>query len=357
VAAYDLLNEPLPHDHADRHASELVALYRDLTEAIRAVDPDHCISYEGTRWATDWSIFREAPDPNALLQFHRYWCPPDRSSVAAFVEAGRSLGLPVYMGEGGENDPDWLATAFGLYEDLGISWNLWPWKKLATWTSPLSVVPPSGWAAVVDFASGRGPRPSAADARRALAELLERVPVEACEHRPDVVAAVFHRVPVRLPAEAFGFVGEGFSYSTRSARPLPDFRADDRVTLRPADGSASRGFGPWDAACSPGPRYEVVLEPADWVAYEVDLAREAGLCLEVSLDPTREQGLSGPDVVLDGVALATQQRGAAVLAQPRTPVPSGRHVVRITGRAPGTAIRSVAITLQPRPSGCQPADA
>lgn len=34
------------------------------------------------------------------------------------------------MGEGGENDPDWLATAFGLYDDLGISWNLWPWIEM-----------------------------------------------------------------------------------------------------------------------------------------------------------------------------------------------------------------------------------
>lgn len=357
VAAFDLLNEPLPHDYADRHAGDLLALYRDLTEAIRAVDPEHCLSYEGTRWATDWAIFREAPDPNALLQFHRYWCPPDRSSVAPYLEVGAALGLPIYMGEGGENDPDWLATAFGLYEDLGISWNLWPWKKLGTWTSPISILPPAGWGVIVDVASGRGPRPPAEEAQRTLAELLEHLSIDACEQRPDVVAAVFHRVPVRLPAEAFGFAGPGVSYQTASAQPLPDFRADDRVTIRPVDGSASPGFGPWDEPLRPPPRFEVVLGPGDWIAYRVELASRAGLCLEIALDPTVDPGPAGPGVLLDGVVLPTALRDAAVLASTQTPVPPGRHVIRITGRAPGTAVRSVAVTLRSLDSDCPGADA
>ena len=53
------------------------------------------------------------------------------------------------MGEGGENYVDWLHTAFQLYEQCGISWNFWTWKKIDTLTSPCSVNPPAGWDGIV----------------------------------------------------------------------------------------------------------------------------------------------------------------------------------------------------------------
>ncbi len=85
-----------------------MTLYRDLTAAIRAEDPNHLIIYEGTRWSTDWTIFTEVWDPNSMLQFHKYWSPPDRPSIRASSRRGTRLGLPIYMGEGGENNVAWL---------------------------------------------------------------------------------------------------------------------------------------------------------------------------------------------------------------------------------------------------------
>jgi endoglucanase len=123
VAAYDLLNEPLPNEYQHMYAGELVALYRELTEAIRAVDPHHLIMYEGTHWASNWDIFADVWDPQSVLQFHRYWSPPDRPGIRTFLDVRERLNLPIYMGEGGENNLDWLQTAFQLYEDEEISWN------------------------------------------------------------------------------------------------------------------------------------------------------------------------------------------------------------------------------------------
>ena len=145
VAGYDLLNEPLPNEYQHRYADDLVALYRELTAAIREVDPDHLLIYEGMHWANNWTIFTERWDDNSMLQFHKYWSPPDRPSIQRFIDIGSRLGLPIYMGEGGENNPDWIHTAFRLFDDLEISWNFWPWKKIDTRTSPCSIVPPPGW--------------------------------------------------------------------------------------------------------------------------------------------------------------------------------------------------------------------
>jgi len=132
VAGYDLLNEPLPEPWQDLYADRLVALYREITDVIREVDTNHLIIYEGTSGSNNWSIFTEVWDPNSMLEFHKCSSAPDRPSIQGFLQAGARLGLQVYMGEGGENNLDWLQTAFQLFEDHGISWNFWPWKKIAT---------------------------------------------------------------------------------------------------------------------------------------------------------------------------------------------------------------------------------
>src|SRR5690606_26373339 len=119
----DLLNEPLPNEWQDTFPDQLVELYKRITAAIREVDPDHLIMYEGTHWATNWDIFTEVWDENSALQFHRYWCPPDESSIAPYLEARERLGLPIFMGEGGENTADWIYAATRLYERHGIGWN------------------------------------------------------------------------------------------------------------------------------------------------------------------------------------------------------------------------------------------
>lgn len=94
---------------------------------------------EGSHWATNWEIFDEVWDHNSCLQFHEYWLPPDTAKIQKFLDARKALGLPIYMGEGGENNVEWLYTAWRLYEGNNIGWNFWPWKKIDTATSPASI--------------------------------------------------------------------------------------------------------------------------------------------------------------------------------------------------------------------------
>jgi len=270
VLGYDLLNEPLPNEWQHVYADDLVVLYRRLTAAIRAVDPDHLIMYEGTHWATGWDVFTEVWDPNSVLQFHKYWSPADLPSIRRFLETGARLGLPVYMGEGGENVPEWLAAAHQLYEDHGIGWNLWTWKKVETATSPLSVDAPEGWADVVAFANGTGPRPPRERARRILDDLLANMPADRCTRRPEVVAAVFRRAPVTLPAYGYTFRGAGTSFGTTADAPLPGVRGDEPVALRRRDGGPVPDFSHPRPGGADG---DVVadLAPGDWLAFEAEV--------------------------------------------------------------------------------------
>lgn len=296
VLGYDLLNEPLPNEWQHTYRDALVALYRRITAAIRDVDPDHLLMYEGTHWATNWDLFTEVWDANSALQFHKYWSPTDRPSVQAFLDVGRRLGLPIYMGEGGENTPEWLAAAHQLYEDHGIGWNFWPWKKIETATSPMSVAAPDGWDRVVAYADGRGPRPERVDVERILAELLAAMRVEACDRRDVVVAALFRRAPVVLPASAFSFRGAGVSYGTVDAAPHPRLRPDDAVALRRRDGGPDLDF---EHPRRSGREGDVVAElgPGDWLTFEPELPGGAWDVVVI--------GTSGtvPALDVDGVAL------------------------------------------------------
>jgi len=319
VMGYDLLNEPLPNEWQHSHGAALAELYRDLTAVIRDVDRDHLIVYEGAHWATNWSIFTEVWDDNSLLQFHKYWSSPDTAQIAPFLEARARLGLPIYMGEGGENTREWLYTAFRLYETHDIGWNLWPWKKIETTTSPASIVAPDGWdrviAAIADPAAlGRD------EAWRILQDLLDATPIAVCRWQPGVVAAVSGIAPAVVPAWGFGFRGAGESYAVADGRPLPGIREDDAVTLvwaHPGEhdpnpfqqGDDGRPYLPSEVVVA-------VLAPGDWLEYEMEGAAPHGTVVrDADGDPVEVEVEATPRglrvTALADVRIATIHPGAA----------------------------------------------
>jgi hypothetical protein len=342
IAGYDLLNEPLPDPHGRDHSRALARLYQDLTAAIREVDPNHLIIYEGTHWATNWDIFTEVWDENSALSFHKYWSRPDRGSIAPFLERREALGLPIYMGEGGENALGWLQTAFQLYDDCDISWNFWPWKKIDTYSSPCSVVPPPGWNELLGYARG-GARPSRDAAAETLSALVQAMKFENCVYRPEVISAVRRLAPVRLSAAAFGFRGQGCSYGTSTATPLTFFRNDDRVTVRPIDVPASGvSFQYTDGPDRHEQRWEVELTAGDWVAYEFGLVEDR--VVEITVDG--KSRLSGVlKIAIDGDRLTCRSTlggwQAATLTRPGT----GRHELSISCGHGTVTLTAISIDL------------
>ncbi len=225
IMGYDLLNEPLPNAWADRYPDRLVTFYQRLTGAVRAVDPAHMLVYEGTRWATDFSVFDQVWDPNSVLQFHRYWCAPTPASIQPFLDARQRLGLPIFMGEGGENTAAWTYAAHRLYERYNTGWNLWTWKKLGTVTSPLSATPPDRWGLIADPSS----LPDPDIAWDILEEFLEAIPASRCVRREGLVSAAFGRAPLDLPAWA------GRQGGTRAEAPVAGAPSSTDVTCNGQD--------------------------------------------------------------------------------------------------------------------------
>jgi endoglucanase len=235
VAAYDLLNEPLPQrtGAAERYKDQLEPLYRRITQAIRAIDKRHMITVEGVDWANDWSVFTKPFDDNMFYQFHYYcWDRPDTlKSVAQYISRRDTLNAPVWVGETGEkqNTIYWGTTQY--FEANNIGWSFWPWKKMDANNGPYSIKRPAGWDEIVAFSRGRQ-KPSCEVAQRAFDELLENVKLENCMFFPDVVNAIFRRIPGKVEAENYGHDGAGTSYFVKdTGRKSKFYRTSEPVPV------------------------------------------------------------------------------------------------------------------------------
>ena len=194
VGMYDLLNEPVRTSKPGTKelpdlSEELRAFYRDCIKAVRAIDPSHMFSLESVFWASRADFFTERFDDNACAHFHRYWCQPDISVLQGFLDIREKLGIALYLGETGENDPRWFAAMYPLAfaNDIGV--NVWPWKKTDTWNSPCSIRRPEGWDRITGFTQG-GDRPSYARAQAIFDEFLENILYENCDRREAVIPSI-----------------------------------------------------------------------------------------------------------------------------------------------------------------------
>jgi endoglucanase len=273
VAGYDLLNEPLPNWFS-AYNSMVMPLYQDIVNAIRKVDNRHMIILEGVHWATDWSIFTNKLDDNLMLQFHKYWNNPDTESIQVYLDKRVEWNVPIFMGEGGENNKEWYAGAFRLFEDHEISWNFWTWKKMGKGNSPCRVKTPNQWQQLVDYLQG-GAKPDVVTAERILWEYLDNLSFDHCVYYPYVVRALFRRPQTHIPAIFYGYRGEGVSFSiaNRTSEHV-GFRINDGVDIRFVESERemvnfqhSKGE-PWQI----DERLYVLLAPGDWLAYDMQVA-------------------------------------------------------------------------------------
>lgn len=117
------------------------------------------IILEGVHWSTDFSIFdefqRDGMPDNIMLQFHKYWNNPDKESMKYYLDYQDKLDVPLFMGEGGENNLEWYTMLFPLYERLNISWSFWTYKKMECTNSPVTFHMPNGWEDLIDFIDGK----------------------------------------------------------------------------------------------------------------------------------------------------------------------------------------------------------
>ena len=197
IGGYDILNEPnWTFEGKDKNGKEDVsnapiwALYKDITRAIREVDPNHLIIIEGNGWGNNYNGFPGAWDNNLVMSFHKYWNPNTQQAIAHYLALREQYRLPLWLGESGENNNEWFHDCVRLVESNHIGWSWWPHKKVESTSCILSIKRPEDFGKIVDYWNKKGQRPSRETAEKGLFELVENCKAANCRFNTNVVQAL-----------------------------------------------------------------------------------------------------------------------------------------------------------------------
>jgi len=286
VGGYDLLNEPIrtvndKGSNIDHYLSALSRFYKDCIKEIRKIDKNHLFSLEGHHWSTRLDIFDHLFDESMCIHFHRYWNPPEPSLLADYIEAGKRLDVPLWLGETGENTVEWFVTMFHMLDQHEISWNFWPWKKMATVNSPCSIEKPESFGTVLDYIKG-GQHPGFEQAQEIFDGYLHNMKTENCTYNDIVVKQLLRTKGCHVPALSYDTkpgIGESFSGLFKGDNEIP-YRKDDKMRfigrLRPD--KETRGDNPWQ-------EYDLLLSAGEWADYTINASGDGTVTVCASLRP------------------------------------------------------------------------
>ena len=201
IGGYDLLNEPnWTFEGKDKNGKNDISnqpiwdLYQALTKAIREVDTNHMIIIEGNGWGNNYNGFPGPWDDNMVMSFHKYWNPNTQEAIARFLALREKHGLPIWLGESGENNNQWFRECVALVEKNHIGWAWWPHKKVVSDSCILTITRPDDFKQVLDYWNRNGARPSREIAAKGLFELAQNAKVGNCRFNTNVVQAL---IPAR----------------------------------------------------------------------------------------------------------------------------------------------------------------
>jgi hypothetical protein len=123
--------------------------------------------------------------------FHKYWNPPTTETIKKYLDIREQFNVPFWMGESGENNNEWYKAVVNLLEVNNIGWAWWTIKKLGSESGIMNVTRPDGYQKIIDYWSGKGPRPAREEAEAIFMQLAENVKLENCRINYPVLHSLF----------------------------------------------------------------------------------------------------------------------------------------------------------------------
>jgi hypothetical protein len=146
VLGYDLLNEPIAHFFDTAHFNPLLEpLYKEVTRAIRAVDKNHLIFLGGAQWDSNFDVFGKPFDDKLVYTFHKYWTSTTVDVIKDYLAYRDKYQVPLYCGETGENNDEWVKSFRVLLDEYHIGWHFWPYKKMENKAGFVDFANPAGF--------------------------------------------------------------------------------------------------------------------------------------------------------------------------------------------------------------------
>ncbi|HEX9251385.1 MAG TPA: glycoside hydrolase family 5 protein [Ignavibacteriaceae bacterium] len=190
VIGYDLLNEPIPHYMENKEDLNLLLepLYKKITTAIREVDNNHIIFIGGAQWNTNFKMFGKPFDNKLVYTFHKYWMPPVQEEIKDYVDFSNKYNVPMYLGESGENEDEWIDKFRVLLENNNIGWCFWPYKKMDSNRGMVQFPKTLEWEEIIKYAETsknnfeeiRNTKPGKETIQKAFSDLLQNIKFKNC---------------------------------------------------------------------------------------------------------------------------------------------------------------------------------
>ncbi len=168
IAGYDIMNEPVTNAPFGRFSNEYESdwkainqLYRRVTTAIRAIDPDHIIFLEGDLFSREFDGFEPPFAPNLVYSSHNYtdagfgpgpypglingekWDYQKQEKfflTCSGFRFAKKYNVPLWVSEfgavynGPSNEiPDRLRALddqLAIYNQQGVHWTIWTYKDI-----------------------------------------------------------------------------------------------------------------------------------------------------------------------------------------------------------------------------------
>ncbi|MFA7289074.1 MAG: cellulase family glycosylhydrolase [Melioribacteraceae bacterium] len=190
LMGYDLLNEPIA-TYFDKTKLNpfLEPFYAELIAEMRKYDKNHIMFIGGAQWNSDFSVFGKPLDDNSIYTFHKYWSATDKSVIQSYIDYSEQYNLPIWLGESGENNNQWIKEFRTTLEENNIGWCFWPYKKLDAESNVVSINKPSDFDLIINFAESdrksyesiRNNKPDGEKVKKILNEYLENIKVKNCK--------------------------------------------------------------------------------------------------------------------------------------------------------------------------------
>ena len=140
IAAYDLINEP---NNVPGSGQTIHPLMQRLISTVRDQGDNHMLIIEGDGWGNNYNWlepFTFSPNWGLIYSAHRYWIDPQDdwkpdgnpnqiNRMIDLINFRERHQVPVWVGETGENNNEWLSRNINRLEDVGIGWCHWTYKR------------------------------------------------------------------------------------------------------------------------------------------------------------------------------------------------------------------------------------
>ncbi|MCL1856594.1 MAG: glycoside hydrolase family 5 protein [Kiritimatiellaeota bacterium] len=296
VAGYDLLNEPIREGMPDvsQYVPDLVRFYDAAIGRIRGVDTRHLIALEGHYWATNLAFLTHKYDDNYCLHFHRYREHPEMKNFAAFLDASKKWDIPLWLGETGENYPEWFSAIAQICEEHHISYHFWPYKKMGKVNCSMTIATPDGWDDILAYAAG-GKHPGYDRAEKILAEYLDNLLLAKCSKNPNVDRAILRNGEYTLRATDYA-ERPGCFHGHPKRENLFDFRQGKDIEIVEVTPKGEPRFffdHQWD-------RFNIVLSEGEFVSYHAPRFTPKAVTLHGQFTPGSRLRFAGKEIAPDG---------------------------------------------------------